>query len=66
MSLNVFRKMNIICGYNEVVNILGVHHKSGLFWGVISLHFRAFSYGQGTELEYFGGLLTFKHFWGYS
>ena len=34
----------------------GVRHKSGLFWGVISIHFRAFSYSQGTALEcFFGG-----------
>ena len=41
-------------------------YKSGLFLGVISLHYRAFSYGQGTELEYFWGLLIFKHFWAYA
>ena len=35
----------------------GGHHKTGLFvcggGGVISIHFRVFSLGQGTEWEYF-------------
>ena len=45
--------MIIFCRYDEVVDIFGVHHYSGLFLKVISLHFRAFNYGQGTVLEYF-------------
>ena len=28
---------------------LGGHHKIGLYKGVISIHFRVFSEGQGTE-----------------
>ena len=27
----------------------GCHHKIGLYLGVISMHFRVFSYGPGTE-----------------
>ena len=29
--------------------LLGGHHKIGLYSGVISMHFRVFSLGQGTE-----------------
>ena len=29
----------------------GGHHKIGLYLGVISMHFRVFSEGQGTEWE---------------
>ena len=41
---------------------LWVHYKIGLFWGVISIHFRAFK-GQDTEWEYFWGP-KFQIFWG--
>ena len=40
----------------------GGHRKTGLFLGVISIHSMTFCYGQGTALEYFGGLLTFNYF----
>ena len=48
------------------------HHKTVLFMGVTSIHFRSFSEGQGTELDFFffffffgeGGLLNYKYFWG--
>ena len=33
----------------------GGHHKIGLYLGVISMHFRVFSYGQDTEWV-FGGV----------
>ena len=36
-----------ICGY-----FLGGHHKIELYLGVISMHFRVFSLGQGTEWGY--------------
>ena len=48
------------------------YHKTGLFWGVISIHVWAFSFSsssgpvsevQGTELEYFWGAAIFKYFW---
>ena len=31
----------------------GGHHKIGLYLGVISMHFRVFSEGQGTEMGVF-------------
>ena len=40
----------------------GVHYKSGQFLVVISIHFRAFSEGQGTELESFWGVADFQIF----
>ena len=40
----VFRKIIIFLGYEDFVDIfLGGHHKIGLYLGVISNHFRAFS-----------------------
>ena len=43
----------------------GGHHKIGLNLGVISMHFRDLSFGQGTELDYiFWGLRKFKYFLG--
>ena len=41
---------------------MGGHHKIGLYLGVISMHFRVFSEGQGTEWGYFLGLLKFQIF----
>ena len=46
------------------------HHKIGLYLGIISMHYRVFSYGQGTEWGYFffflggGGVLYFEIFLG--
>ena len=37
--MNIFWGMKIFWG----------HHKIGLYFGVISVHFRVFSLGQGTE-----------------
>ena len=34
----------------------GGHHKIGLYLGVISMHFRVFSEGQGTEWGIFFGV----------
>ena len=44
--------------------ILGGHHKIGLYSGVISMHFRVFSKGQGTEWGCFWGSLKFQIFFG--
>ena len=44
--------MNIL-GYEVFVAICSGNHKIGLYLGVISMHFRVFSYGQGTEWGYF-------------
>ena len=38
----------------------GGHHKIGLYLGVISMQFRVFSYGQGTELAIFLGWRKFR------
>ena len=41
------------------------YHKIGLYLEVISMHFRVFSEGQGTEWRIFLGLLKFQIFiWG--
>ena len=64
-----FQKNEYFWGYVDLVDIFGGHHKTGLVLGVISMHFRVFSYGQGTEWEYFilgggGVVLKNKYFWG--
>ena len=46
-------------GYEDFVDILGVITK-----GVISMHFRVVSKGQGTELGIFFGFVKFQFFWG--
>ena len=46
------------------MDIFWGHHKIGLYLGVISMHFRVFSLGQGTEWGYFVGLLKFQVFLG--
>ena len=56
--------MNNVLGYEDFVNIFWGHHKIGLYLGVISMHFRVFSEGQGTECWYFWGLLKFQIFFG--
>ena len=38
------------------------HHKIGLYLGVIFMHFRVSSLGQGTESGYFFRLLKFQIF----
>ena len=43
-----FRKMNIFWGMKTLWIFLG-HHKIALYLGVISIHFRVSSLGQGTE-----------------
>ena len=48
-SLGFFRKKYYFLGYEDFVDIFWVHHKIGLYLGVISMHFRVFSKGQGTE-----------------
>ena len=39
----------------------GGHHKTRLFWGAISIHFRAFSYSQGTDFGFFSGVANLKY-----
>ena len=40
--------MNIL-GYEVFVDIFLGNHKIGLYLGVISMHFRVFSFWQGTK-----------------
>ena len=41
------------------------HHKTGLFWGVISIHFRLFLRSM-YRMGIFLGLLKFQIFFGYA
>ena len=43
---------------------LGGHHKIGLYLGVISMHFRVLSLGQGTELGIFFGVAKISNVFG--
>ena len=64
-----FQKTEYFWGSEDFVDILGVgdYHKIGLYLEVISMHFRVFSEGQGTEWRIFLGLLKFQIFiWGVS
>ena len=56
--------MNIFWGCDEIVDIFWGHHKTGLFLVVISIHYRAFSSGQGTELEYILGCCKISNIFG--
>ena len=60
--LGVFNKINIFWGYKDFVDIVWGYYKIGLYLGVISMHFRVFSEGQGTKWGYFFGLLKFQIF----
>ena len=46
MNFNIFggfQKKEYFRGYEDFVDILGGHHKFGLYLGVISMHFRVFA-----------------------
>ena len=63
------RKYDILGGMKILWIFFWGHHKTGLFFffwegGVISMHFRVFSYGQGTEWEYFGGVAKISNIFG--
>ena len=58
----LFRKLNIFGGMKILWIFLGGHHKIGLNLEVISMHFRVFSEGQGTEWRIFLRLLKFQVF----
>ena len=51
------RKLNIFGGKKILWIIFWCHHKIGLYLEVISMHFRVFSEGQGTEWRICFGLL---------
>ena len=61
MNFNIlgflFQKNEYFLGYEDFVDILGVITK-----GVISMHFRVVSKGQGTELGIFLGFVKFIFF----
>ena len=56
----------IFRGFQKILWIfLGGHHKIELYLEVISMHFRVFSEGQGTEWRIFFGLLKLQiSIWG--
>ena len=44
----VFKKINFFFGYDDFVDILLESPQIGLYLGVIIMHFRVFSLGEGT------------------
>ena len=56
----------IFLGYEDFVPFLfWCHHKIGLYLGVISMHFRVFSKGQGTKWGIFFWVAKISNiFWG--
>ena len=61
----MFQENEYVLGYEDFVDVFGDHHKIGLVLGDISMQFRVFSQGQGTEWGYCLGLLKFQIFiWG--
>ena len=68
LNINIFwgfQKTEYFWGYEDFVEMFGGHHEIGLYLEVISMHFRVFSEGQGTEWRVFFGLLKFQIFiWG--
>ena len=56
--------MNIFWGMKILWIFLGGHHLIGLYLGVISMHFRVFSLGQGTKLGVFGGVAKISNILG--
>ena len=66
LNVNIFggfpRKMNFL-GYGEIVDIFWGHYKTGLFCGVISIHFRAFCLKRELQnVNIFWGWLKFQIF----
>ena len=56
--------MNIFLGYEDFVDIFLGSSQNCASLRVISMQFRVFFKGQGSELGYFFGLLKFKYFFG--
>ena len=50
-----FQNNDFLGGMNILWIFFGDHHKIGLYLEVISMHFRVFSEGQGTEWKIFLG-----------
>ena len=60
-----FRKNEYFLEYDDFVDIFLGSSQNWASLRVISMHFRVFLKGQGTELGYFLGLLKFQiFFWG--
>ena len=59
-----FRKNEYFWGYEAFKDIFWGHHKIGLYLGVLSMHYRVFSYGQGTEWGVFLGVAKFTNIFG--
>ena len=57
-----FQKTEYFLGMKILWTFFWGHHKIGLYLEVISMHFRFFSEGQGTEWRIFLGLLNFQIF----
>ena len=63
--MGVFRKNNIFGGMKILWIFFCGHHKIGLYLVVISMHFRVFTYCQGTESEIFLVVVKIANiFWG--
>ena len=60
LDFGVFRKINIFWDMKILWIFLGDYHRTGLALGVICMHFRVFSQCQGTEWEYYFGLIKLK------
>ena len=56
--------MNIFLGYEDFVDIFLGSSQNWASLRVISMQYRVFFKGQGTELGYFLGLLKFQIFFG--
>ena len=60
LNFNIFggiQKAEYFMGFEDFVDIFWDHHKIGLYLEVISMNFRVFSEGQGTDWRKFFGLL---------
>ena len=63
-KLNIFRGMKILWIFFFGGGGGGVITKLGYILGEMSMHFRVFSEGQGTEWRIFLGCLKFKYLFG--
>ena len=58
------RKLNIFGGMKILWIFFGDHHKIGIYLEVITMNFRVFSEGQGTDWRIFLGCSNFKYLFG--
>ena len=68
MNFNIFwgfqKKIILFWGMKILWIFFGGHHKIGQCLGVISMHFRIFSLGQGTEWGIFLGVAKVPNIFG--